>query len=117
MLELSNVPQSHRVRPDEPVALADVGAANVPAADRAPRAAVIVPTHAIESTNVAAFAVKAHPAPTAATSTPPSIGPASRVASGRMNWSSELAWVRVPSGTRSGMVASNAGPKNAEPAP
>ena len=61
--------------------------------------------------------MSAQPGPTAATRKPPSIGPTSRVATGRMNWSSELACVRSSSGTRSGMIASNAGPKNAEPAP
>ena len=48
---------------------------------------------------------------------PPSAGPARRRATGRMNWSSELACGSSEAGRTSGTIASNAGPKNAVPAP
>ncbi len=50
-------------------------------------------------------------------SRPPSAGPASRSATGRTNWSSEFARASSEAGRTSGTIASNAGPKNAAPAP
>jgi hypothetical protein len=58
-----------------------------------------------------------HRPPKAAIIQPPIAGPTIRKAAGRTNWSSEFACVSSASGTRSGTIASNAGPKNAVPAP
>ena len=60
---------------------------------------------------------KAQPTPTPAMRKPPSAGPARRRATGRMNWSSEFACGSSEAGRTSGTIASNAGPKNAVPAP
>ena len=77
----------------------------------------IASTIAADSANDAESTAKAVPTPSPATSQPPSAGPASRKQIGRMNWSSEFAWASSDSGSRSGTMASNAGPKNAVPAP
>jgi hypothetical protein len=74
-------------------------------------------THAIEKANVQASTTNAVPGPPVATIHPPSAGPSIRRAAGRTSWSSEFAWFSSASGTRPGTIASNAGPKNAVPAP
>ncbi len=88
----------------------------MPAVPGAVRVA-IAHTIAADSTKDAASSAKAVPTPKAATSQPPSAGPASRKAIGRTNWSSEFACGSIDSGSRPGTIASNAGPKNAVPAP
>src|SRR4051794_28553256 len=70
-----------------------------------------------EMPNDAASNANAAPMPTASMSTPPSAGPARRSATGRTNWSSELACASSAAGRTSGTIASKAGPKNAAPAP
>ena len=79
--------------------------------------AAIANSAAAETANVAALSAKAQPTPTPSMRKPPSAGPASRRATGRMNWSSELACGSSEAGRTSGTIASNAGPKNAVPAP
>ena len=73
----------------------------------------------IDTANVPASAKKAGPAlpPESAMIHPPTAGPSMRNRAGRTNWSSEFACGSSASGTRSGTTASNAGPKNALPAP
>ncbi len=70
-----------------------------------------------EAMNEAASSANAEPAPRAATSTPPIAGPARRSASGRTNWSSELACPSSSAGSSSGTSASNAGAKKPVPTP
>ena len=77
----------------------------------------IASSAAAETANVAALRANAQPTPTPAMRKPPSAGPASRRATGRMNWSSEFACGSSEAGSTSGTIASNAGPKNAVPAP
>ena len=72
---------------------------------------------AAETTNDAASSPKDHPTPTTPMTTPPTAGPARRSASGRMSWSSELAWASASDGSSSGTRASEAGSKNAVAAP
>ena len=77
----------------------------------------IASTAATEATNDTASRANAVPTPRPAIIQPPSAGPTSRNAMGRTSWSSELAWASSLSGSRLGTIASNAGPKNAWPAP
>ena len=64
-----------------------------------------------------ASSAKAVPVPKAPITTPPSAGPASRIAIGRTIWSSAFAWGSRSAGSSSGTIASNAGAKKAAPAP
>ena len=115
-----------RERPPQPHVLADVGEAGPDVAGRPSRARLrsvrraagaIASSAAAETANVAALSANAQPTPTPAIRKPPSAGPASRSASGRTNWSSELACGSSEAGSTSGTIASNAGPKNAVAAP
>ena len=67
--------------------------------------------------NEAASRAKAEPAPIEATSHPPRAGPINRNAIGRTSWSSAFACASSSSARICGTIASNAGPKNAVPAP
>ncbi len=71
----------------------------------------------MDTTNVPASTSSAVPAPKAPTSTPPTAGPISRMAPGRMTSCRALADTRSSSGTSIGMRALTDGPKNASPAP
>ena len=77
----------------------------------------IASSAAAETANVAALSANAQPTPTPSMRKPPAAGPASRRASGRTNWSSELACGSSEAGSTSGTIASKAGPKNAVAAP
>src|SRR5918996_1652898 len=70
-----------------------------------------------EARNVPASRRNASPGPIVATSQPPRAGPTSMKASGRMNWSSELASSSRFRGTIWGTTEVAAGPKNASPVP
>ena len=60
---------------------------------------------AAETKNVPASTASAAPAPSPATRTPPSAGPPSLSASGRLSWLSEFAWVSTSRSTSSGTIA------------
>ena len=77
----------------------------------------IASTAAAEARKESASSVKATPVPATAMSTPPTAGPTRRSAIGRTRWSSALACASSSAGRTSGVIASNAGPKNAPPAP
>src|SRR5918996_57883 len=70
-----------------------------------------------ETRKVPASRRNASPGPIVATIQPPSAGPTSMNASGRMNWSSELACRSRSRGTIWGTIDVKAGPKNASPVP
>ena len=77
----------------------------------------IASTAPAEARNDSASSVNATPVPATAIRPPPSAGPTRRSAIGRTRWSSALAWASSSAGRTSGVIASNAGPKNAPPAP
>ena len=70
-----------------------------------------------ETQKLAASTAKARLSPRLEISQPAAAGPARRSASGRTNWSSELAAASWSAGRMSGTIASNAGLKNAVPTP
>ena len=73
--------------------------------------------HAALMVKVPASMRKAPPAPTAATTKPPTAGPSSRSPAWRTSCSSELASTRWRGATISGTSAPKAGPKKASLAP
>ena len=106
------------VAADVSESLPDVGADRAAPAAAAGRGRARIESSALaETANEGASSANAPPTPTASISTPPSAGPGEPQRDGRTNWSSELACASSDAGRTSGTIASNAGAKNAAPAP